>query len=131
MGKSKLNVSALLLLVASLLSLGSIYIWAPVCKADHMSCVPTSHTIIILAFITLALAIQEFIIKKNKSYIIMFAIGIFILLVTYKNGLSKGFCPDPMMRCNKTDWWIKASALLVLAAGVLSAINTNKREIKK
>ncbi len=128
MKKNKIKTEVIILFLAGLVMLGSIKIWAPICKSTTMACFGTSKTLVILAILTLALAIQELFINTNKSYIIMLALGILVLAITYKNGLSTGFCPNPIMRCNKTDWWIKGSGLLIIVAGIMALTNSTKRE---
>ena len=117
-------------LLASLLVLGAVFIWAPVCSGlltlqngtmVHMKCFYTGQVSIVLAVILLAAAVTAFISKTdhNKIQWVVILIGIVIIANTYESVIGIGVCKMTEMACNTTASWIRASGVLAILGGLL------------
>lgn len=136
--KVKLNKQILLnyfLIVISLVILGALFLWAPVCDgllelADgrlvHMKCFYTSQSASLLAILMLTQAITSLITKKPNP-IIVIALGVMIIVLTYQSFLGIGICLKETMACHTSASWLRISGALVIIIGIASLFIKTKK----
>jgi len=129
----KQHLSKLILgieLLAALLILGAVFLWAPVCTAlltlqngslVHMKCFYTGQVSVLLALILLAAAIAAFLSKTDHHKIqwVVILIGIMLIANTTESVIGIGICKKAEMACNTTAFWIKAGGTLAVVGGLL------------
>lgn len=125
-------------LLASLLVLGSVFIWAPVCNGlltlangtmAHMKCFYTGQASVALALILLITAIAAFFSKTDHKKIqwVVIAIGILLIVNTFESIIGIGICKMTTMACNTTAVWIRGSGVLAIACGLSDIfVNSSK-----
>jgi len=125
-------------LLASLLVLGSVFIWAPVCDGlltlatgtmVHMKCFYTGQVSAALALVLLITAITAFLSKTDhkKIQVIVIAIGILLIANTYTSIIGIGVCKMNTMACNTTAVWLRASGVLAVLSGLVDIfVNSSK-----
>lgn len=130
----KKNIQEILmycLIALSLIILGAIYIWAPVCDgllelADgrmvHMRCFYTAQAATIIAILVLVQAITTLVTKKSNPVMII-ALGIMLIAVTYESVIGIGICKK-VMACHDTAFWLRGGGLITI---VIGAINFYKK----
>ncbi|MDF9410000.1 MAG: hypothetical protein A4E52_01083 [Pelotomaculum sp. PtaB.Bin013] len=140
----KKNLSKLILgteLLASLLILGSIFIWAPVCDGlltlqngtmVHMKCFYTGQVSIVLAIILLFAAIVAFFSKTdhNKLQWVIIVIGIMIIANTFESVIGIGICKNTAMACHATSAWLRGSGVLVIISGLFDIFANSSKTNK-
>lgn len=137
----KKNLSKMILgteLLASLLALGSVLIWAPVCNGlltlangnmVHMKCFYTGQVSIELALILMITAGIAFFAKTdhNKIQWVVIIIGIMLIANTFESTIGIGVCKKMMMACNVTAAWLRGCGALAIASGLVDILaNRNK-----
>lgn len=117
-------------LLASLLVLGAIFIWAPVCNGlltlgngnmVHMKCFYTGQASIALAITLLITAIAAYL-SKTDHHKIQWAIivmGIMIIANTVESIIGIGICKNTAMACNITAVWLRVSGVLAIISGFI------------
>jgi hypothetical protein len=128
-------------LLASLLVLGAVFSWAPVCSGlltlqngtmVHMKCFYSGQASVGLALILLAAAIAAYLSKvdHNKIQGVIILIGIMIIANAYESVIGIGICRNAEMACNTTVLWLKAGGALAITGGLLdilgNGVKTNK-----
>ncbi len=125
-------------LLASLLVLGSVFIWAPVCDGllalangnmVHMKCFYTGQVSIVLAIILLVTAIAAFFSKTdhNKIQWVIIIIGIMLIANTFESMIGIGICKKTTMACNTTAVWLRGSGILAIVSGLCDVfVNSSK-----
>lgn len=123
-------------LLAALLVLGAIYIWAPVCSGlltlqngslVHMKCFYTAQAAKVLSITLLTAVVAAYHTKTdlNKIQAVIAIIGVTIIAITYESSLGIGICRAPM-ECHATAAWLRGSgALIVVAALTQVFVNTS------
>ncbi|MEN6327735.1 MAG: DUF4418 family protein [Syntrophomonas sp.] len=117
-------------LVASLLALGAVFKWAPVCgglltlqngNMVHMKCFYTGQASAVLAMLLLITALVAFLSKTdhNKIQWLVVLIGIMLIVNTYESAIGIGICKKAEMACNTTALWIRISGALAIGGGLL------------
>jgi len=117
-------------LLAALLILGAVFLWAPVCTAlltlqngsmVHMKCFYTGQTSVLLSLILLAAAIAAFLSKKDHHKIqwVIILIGILLIASTSESVIGIGICKKAEMACNATAFWIKTGGGLAIVGGLI------------
>lgn len=128
-------------LLAALLILGAIYIWAPVCSGlltlqngtmVHMKCFYTAQASTVLAVILLVTAFVAFMSKSdhNKIQWIVVLIGIMIIAATYESLIGIGICKKPTMECHATAAWLRASGAIAIIGGLLDVLANSTKTNK-
>jgi len=124
----KKNIHKILLfssIAVSLLMLGAIYIWAPVCDGFlelangnmvHMKCFYTAQAATILVFLLLIL-ILTFLIFNNINSVMIIALGIMLFILTYESILGIGVCKK-VMACHQTVFWLRSGSALTILIGI-------------
>lgn len=124
------------LVVISLLILGAMYIWAPVCDGllelangnkVHMKCFYTAQATTVLVILLLVLAISSLITKKTNPVMII-ALGIMLIILTYQSFLGIGICMKETMACHDTAPWIRGGGILTILIGI-AAFFTKQNEV--
>lgn len=140
MQKSLSIIILLTQLLASLLVLGSVFIWAPVCDGlltlasgtlVHMKCFYTAQASIALALILMITAIAAYFSKTdhNKIQWVVIIIGIMLISNTFESTIGIGVCKKSTMACISTAVWLRASGFLAVASGLLDIfVNRNKKK---
>lgn len=125
-------------LLASLLVLGSVFIWAPVCDGlltlangtmVHMKCFYTGQASIVLALILIITAIAAFFSKTDHKKIqwVIIAIGILLIANTFESVIGIGICKKTTMACNAAAVWIRGSGVLAVVSGLSDIfVNSSK-----
>ncbi len=126
MAPVKKLIPGIMLVVAALLMIGAIYIWAPVCskflelktgKLIYMRCHYSAVAAVILSILMIASAVSTFIMKKN-NIIIPVLLGFFLILVIKDTPLSIGICKKATMECQGTKIWFYISGILSILSGI-------------
>ncbi|MFZ3130988.1 MAG: DUF4418 family protein [Desulfosporosinus sp.] len=129
----KKNLAKIILgiqLLASLLVLGALFIWAPVCTGlltlgngnmAHMKCYYTGQASIALAVILLITAIVAYLSKTDHQKLqwVIIVIGIMIIANTFTSIIGIGICKNPDMACNTTAVWLRGSGVLAILSGLI------------
>ncbi|KMT22511.1 DUF4418 family protein [Clostridium cylindrosporum] len=114
------------LVVISLLILGAIFIWSPVCTGTlelangnmtHMKCFYTAKAEACLAIILLVSSIASFFTKGNQLAII--TIGILFIVLTFDSPMGIGICKKEIMACHDTAAWIRTGGAITILGGIL------------
>ncbi len=127
-------------IIASILTLGAVKIWAPVCqkqlelywesgdvKLMNMRCFFTEKAVIYLSVILIVLAVIA-LVKKTKPVILPILIGALYYVSTTKGALGLGMCKTGIgMQCEQTRYWIYAAAVLAIVAGIINFIFKDKK----
>lgn len=125
------------LIIISLLMLGAIYIWAPVCDGllelangnmVHMKCFYTAQASTILIILMLVLSITSLITKKFNvvNGVIIIALGIMLITVTYESIIGIGVCKK-VMDCHETAFWLRSGGALTILIGLGTLFNKRKQ----
>jgi hypothetical protein len=128
-------------LLAALLILGAVFIWAPVCSGlltlqngtlVHMKCFYTAQASIVLALILVIAAIAAFFSKTdhNKIHWVIIVIGIMIIANTYDSIIGIGICKKVTMECHTTAVWLKVGAALAIISGLLDIFANSSKTNK-
>lgn len=128
-------------LLASLLILGALFKWAPVCSGlltlqngsmVHMKCFYTGQASIVLAVLLLVTALVAFLSKTdhNKIQGLVVLIGIMLIANTYESVIGIGICKKAEMACNTTALWIKAGGALAIGGGLLDVLANSTKTNK-
>jgi hypothetical protein len=137
MKNNRLNIFMISLLALACLILGALYIWAPVCDGllelksgnmVHMKCFYTSQVTAILALLLILLAATS-LIKRQTHSLMIIALGIMLIVVTYTSFLGIGVCVNEAMACNTTALWIRGGGALTILFGLGSLILKGKKEV--
>jgi nitric oxide reductase large subunit len=137
----KNNLSRILLgteLLAAMLILGAVLVWAPVCNGlltlengtmVHMKCFYTAQTSLVLAILLIASVLiacfSKTDHKKMKWMVIL--IGIMLILNTFESMLGIGICKKTDMACHATAFWIRWGGIIAILSGLLDmGLNNNK-----
>lgn len=136
----KLNLqksSAIILVVVSLVILGAIFAFAPVCdklielksgNMTHMKCFYTGKTAVILSILLLIAAISSFFTKGSQWVII--AIGIFLIVLTFDSPVGIGLCKNTSMACHSTAIWIRGTGATSIICGILMCFSKTESNPK-
>ena len=126
---NKRKFSGIITLIASILMIGSVKVWAPVCQKSlelanggecHMKCFYYGQIMMYVGILLLAEAIVLILLKHTKAAgIIVIVTGILMLLITNGN-IGIGVCPNPDMMCNSTAFWGRICSILAIAGGILA-----------
>ncbi len=117
-------------LLAALLVIGAVSIWAPVCSGlltlqngslVHMKCFYTAQAARALALILIALSVAAFYSRadRNKIQAVIAVTAFIIIALTYESSLGIGICRAPMA-CHTTALWMRGSGLLAFVAAVIN-----------
>lgn len=118
------------LVAISLLILGALYIWAPVCEGllelangtmVHMKCFYTSQATTVLVLLLLVLAITSLLTQRTDGIMII-AIGILLISLTYQSFLGIGICVKETMDCHSTALWIRGGGVAIILMGIVSVL---------
>lgn len=122
------------LIAVSLLLLGAIYIWAPVCNGFlelangnmvPMRCLYTAKAATVLSILLLVLAVASLLTKKSNPVMVI-ALGIMLIAVTYESFLGIGVCKK-VMACHDTAFWLRSGGILTIILGLVSALKKPKQ----
>ncbi len=137
----KKNLSKILLgmqLLASVLIVGAVVFWEPVCNGllklengnmVHMKCFYTGQASILLAIVLLVAAIIAYLSKADHSKVqwAVILLGIMLVANTLDSAIGIGICKKTTMACNTTAIWIRCSGIIAILTGVLDiGVNRNK-----
>ncbi|MDD3270249.1 MAG: DUF4418 family protein [Syntrophomonadaceae bacterium] len=123
-------------LLASLLVLGAVFIWAPVCDGllelkngnmVHMKCFYTGQASVALAIVLFVTAIIAYLSKidHRKVQWIVFLLGIMLISNTIDSVIGIGICKK-VMACHDTAVWIKCSGIIAILSSLLGiGLNSN------
>lgn len=126
--KMEKNLSKIFLVIEislSLIILGAIFIWAPVCDGllklengnmVHMKCFYTGQASVILSVLLLASAIAAYMSKNDhkKVHFIVALIGIMLFANTFTSSIGIGICKMDTMACHTTASWIRIGGILAV-----------------
>ena len=130
MKKNINSIVAIAELIASLLILGAVYIWAPVCDKlltlqngnnIPMKCFHSAKLFVALAIITLVISFVQLIYKSDLRFLHMIAllVAVFLLMNTYTSLIGIGICKSAEMPCNKTALWVRISSIIAGVAAFM------------
>lgn len=137
----KKNLSKIFLvieLLVSLILLGAVLFWAPVCDGlltlengnmVHMKCFYTGQATIVLAILLIFTSIIAYLSKIDHKKVqwIVVLIGIMLISNTFDSAISIGICKKITMSCHNTAKWIRISGITsILTAFFDIAVNKNK-----
>lgn len=134
--KSQKIISGILVIIG-LIIIGSIVVWAPVCKGilelksgnmTHMKCYYTGQASILLSIVLIVAAIEAFLTKTKKPWTFI-AIGIMLLVVTYGSTIGIGICMKDTMDCHKTAAWIRGGGVVTTICGLISLFMGERRKL--
>ncbi|MDD3894252.1 MAG: DUF4418 family protein [Syntrophomonadaceae bacterium] len=128
-------------LLASLLVMGSIFYWAPVCAGlltlengnmVHMKCFYTGQASVALALILLTTAIVAFFSKNDHHKVqwISIVIGILLIANTFESVIGIGICKNPSMACHSTAVWLRSAGVLTVVSGLVDILANNGKTKK-
>lgn len=112
-------------LIAALLMMGALRVWAPVCqklltlesgKQVPMKCFYTDRVGMILAGVLLVLALILFWVKRphRSIYVLSIVLGA-LLILSYTSII--GVCMNPAMPCHTAKLWAIGIGVVVILAG--------------
>lgn len=125
-------------LLASIIILGAVLFWAPVCDGllklengnmVHMKCFYTGQSSILLAILLFITAIIAYMSKTDHKKIqwIIILIGIMLIVNTFESTIGIGICKKITMSCHTTAKWIRLSGAISIVAGLVDiVVNSNK-----
>lgn len=122
------------LLIVSLLILGAILLWAPVCdgllelangQMVHMKCFYTKQAVALISILIGIQAIASVITKKTNPIMII-GLGVTLIILTYQSFLGIGICMNKAMACHDTALWIRGGGILTIVLGLAAFIKKNK-----
>lgn len=134
--KSQKIISGILVIIG-LIIIGSVLIWAPVCKGmlelksgnmTHMKCYYTGQASILLSIVLIVAAIEAFFTNTRKPWTFI-AIGIILLVVTYGSKIGIGICMKDTMECHKTAAWIRGGGVITIICGLISLFMGERRKL--
>lgn len=126
-------------LLASLIVLGAVFIWAPVCDGllelkngnmVHMKCFYTGQASVVLAIVLLITAIIAYLSKTDHRKVqwIVFVLGIMLIANTIDSTIGIGICKK-VMACHDTAVWIKCGGFIAIISSLLGiGFNSNHPE---
>ena len=122
------------LLAVAVLVIGSLYIWSPVCDGllelkngnmVHMKCFYTAQTATLIALLLLVQAVYSIVTKKNNP-ILVIAIGIMLISVTFESIIGIGVCKK-LMPCHETAFWLRTCGCFTILIGLVSLFDKNNK----
>lgn len=128
MNKLKENSGELLLVIASLIILGAVHIWAPVCgnflelksgNMVHMRCHYFALFASYMSILMIGMAVESIFITKKSFGISTIIIGVLLWIAMQNTHYSIGICKMKTMACIGTSKWIKGAVVLIIASGIL------------
>ncbi len=123
------------LIVIALLMLGAMYIWAPVCDGllelangnmVHMKCFYARQAVTVVVLLLLVQAASAYITKKTNPVMIV-ALGIMLVALTYQSFLGIGICMNDTMPCHDTASWIRGGGTLTILIGIAACFTKPNR----
>lgn len=142
MGKNLSKVIFGIQLLASLLIIGAVYIWAPVCaklltlnngNMVHMKCFYTGQASVAWAIALLVAAIAAYFSKTDHRKIqwVIIVMGIMIILNTVDSFIGIGICKKSDMACHLTAVWLRVgSAMAIISAFIDILANTASNSLE-
>ncbi|MEG1620581.1 MAG: DUF4418 family protein [Oscillospiraceae bacterium] len=132
------NACSYIELFSSLLIIGAVYIWAPVCdklltlesgKMVAMKCAHSAKTFVALAVIVAVCAFVSVLWKKSGRgiHLVVLACSILLILNTFTSFIGIGICMNPDMPCNITAMWVRICAGIMALASVVAMVYQEKR----
>lgn len=137
MSKKITFLSNLIPLIMSLLIIGAVLIWAPVCDGMlelasgnevHMKCFYTSQASIIVAIILFVISAKNLFLKRNEI-IAYLAIGILLFLLPITSPIGIGVCVKETMSCQTTAVWLKVIGAVVALSGFLTIFSKSEHDV--
>jgi len=125
-------------LLASVLVLGAVFVWAPICSGllvlqngtmVHMKCFYTGQAFIALALIMIVTALAAYLSKTDHRKIqwIIVLVGILLIANTYESTIGIGICKKTTMECHITAIWLRAGGVLAVLGGLVDILfNSSK-----
>ena len=121
-------------MILSLVILGAILLWAPVCQGrlvlangmeTHMKCFYMSRAGILIALILLVVSLENLIMNRKAvfSYLV---IGIALLILPGASCLGIGVCIKEIMVCRTTAVWLQGGGILTIISGIASFLSRGK-----
>ena len=130
----KNRIIAIILLLPVVITLGAIFIWAPVCdgllelvsgKTVPMKCHHFQAAVIALSIVIVGIVI-EFFRSNNLAAIAIIFTGILMILMTFDFTVGIGVCMNKEMICNATAMWVRLSGTIAIACGIAALTVKNK-----
>lgn len=136
----KNNLSKIFLgteILISLIIIGAIYIWSPVCDGlltlqngnmVHMKCFYTGQSSVLLSILLFISAITAYLSKYDhkKVHFIIALIGIMLFANTFTSAIGIGICKMNTMACHSTASWIRIGGILAVLISFLDIFYNNK-----
>ena len=127
----KKNISKIVLglqILASILVIGAVYSWAPVCDGllelkngnmVHMKCFYTAQASVVLAIVLLIAAIIAYLSKTDHRKVqwIVFVLGFMLIANTIDSTIGIGICKK-VMACHDTAVWIKSAGIIAILSSL-------------
>ncbi len=137
MSKKTITILNMVPLILSLVIMGSVLLWSPVCQDNlklangletHMKCFYTGKASILTALILLIVSIENLIMKRKApfAYII---IGIVLFILPATSPISIGICMKETMICQSTAIWLKVSSILIILSGIAALLVKGKYDL--
>lgn len=137
-----MNVSKILQgasLAAALAATGAVLVWAPVCSGSlelangnmvPMRCFYAGKEGLLLA-VLLAVACVAELATKRMFTVVVVALSMALVLVTFAGPVSEGVCANADMACQATAWWFRGcGALSAVAALGAYAVNPARKRVQ-
>ena len=124
--------------LAAVLLIGAIKLWAPVCgkmleltsgKTVPMKCHWAGQAGIAVSVIILIAAVMAFLAKKDyKGLMVVNAVAAVVLFLVFTNTLI-GVCASAEMRCQVTKIWGMGAAAVVFATSLINLLSGKEGQV--
>lgn len=122
-------------IIAAVLLIGSVYLWAQPCrgmleitagKSVHMACFYLKTPSLVMALLWIAISADGLRSKRMPSLLWIIS-GCLTVLMTIESIGGLTICSNPEMSCHTTIWWIRGLGFLVALVGFLSLYDPEKQ----
>lgn len=133
MKKDLSKIISFVLIALGLISIGSVFIWAPVCgdliplasgKMVPMKCHYTGQAALLLSILLIVSAVESLVKKSLRPWTIM-AIGAMLFSLSFDSVI--GICMKESMSCHSTALWIKVVGALSVLCGLVDLFSKTKQ----
>lgn len=122
------KISGILTVIAGLIMIGAVKIWAPVCSKTlevtsggqcHMKCFYYGQILLYMGILILGEGLILFIAKHTRAAGGIVILTAILMLVITNGNIGIGVCEAEGMMCQTTALWGRIGALIAIGGGIL------------